>query len=636
MNFYPKLALTNVKKNKRLFSPYLLTSIMMIALYYIIDSLCYSQAVENHETLSTFLTLGAYVIIFFAVIFLFYANSFVIKNRKKELSLYNILGMEKRHIMLMMFFEVLMTSCLSIFIGIVFGILMEQVMQLVILNMMHDSISFTLNVPMNSLINTILFFSGIFFLSLVFNLMNIQLSNPIELLNSKSAGEKEPKTKILMTIIGLICLGTGYYLAITIDDPMVAIALFFVAVILVVIGTYLLFTAGSIALLKALKKNRHYYYQTRHFTSISGLIYRMKQNAVGLGNICILCTCILVTLSSTVCLYQGIEDTVELQCPVDYACSVVHYQYKDYLNKQFKKYVSNIKYTDYYELAASQATAILDKTQLKLDPTSSSNYKDVSTLNCLTQTSYNHAFHKNISLKSNEIYLYTSFDYPYQTMRLGNQTYRIKGTFHDRRVMSGNAYATKQMAIVFNDHTFHTTSSLKERPLYYWIGFNSKDPQLKRAIINLTNHLNVSFSSFNKEETRANGYELFGGFLFIGIFLSIMFLMSAIVIIYNKQLSEGFEDQNKFEILQNVGMSKKEVKQAIKSQVLIFFFLPLIVAVIHLCFAYPLILNILSALLMGSESSYFFVTAGCVLGLVIIYSIVYIFTSRTYYSIVKK
>lgn len=252
MIFYPKLALTNIQKNKKIFIPYILTSIFAIAMYYIVSSLSYNKGLENHETISTFMSMGQYVIIIFAAIFLFYANSFIIKRRKREISLYNILGMEKRHLMIMMFFETCMISVVSIMIGLIVGILFSQLMYLILINMMHMTNEFVFNVPFQSIILTILIFIVIFFLSLIFDLVQVKLSNPIELMRGSNTGEKEPKTKVLMTIIGIVSLSAGYYIALSIDDPLSAITLFFVAVILVIIGTYALFTAGSIAILKAL------------------------------------------------------------------------------------------------------------------------------------------------------------------------------------------------------------------------------------------------------------------------------------------------------------------------------------------------------------------------------------------------
>lgn len=317
MRFYLKLALGNIKKNKKLYSSYFVSTIFSIALYFIIKNLENSPTLNGHLNLTLFLNLGGYVIALFSLIFLLYTNSFVIKNRKKEISLYHILGMEKRNVRSMMLLETIIIALISLVSGIVIGILLSQITSVIILRIIHRSIHFSLIFSLKALIQTLIIFSIIFFLSLIYNISVVVRSNPIELLKGQNIGEKEPKTKIFLTLLGIVALGAGYYIALSITDPIQAMVLFFVAVILVMIGTYCLFTAGSISLLKFLKSRRNFYYQPTHFTSISGLLYRMKQNAIGLANICILCTCVLVTLSSTICLYNGIQDSVDRHCYMD-------------------------------------------------------------------------------------------------------------------------------------------------------------------------------------------------------------------------------------------------------------------------------------------------------------------------------
>lgn len=311
--FYPRLALTNIKKNGKVYIPYLLTSAFTVMMFYLIYSLSVNSGVlkmdAGAQTMSMILGLGVYVVIIFSVIFLFYINSFIIKRRKKEVALYNILGMEKKHVMIMMFCETIVTTLISLAGGILLGVLFSKLMFLLLVKLVGFSTAISIGISTDAIVKTILIYTPIFMVSYLFNVIQIKLANPIELLRGGQTGEKEPKTKWLLTIIGVLTLGGGYFIAQTIEDPATAILLFFIAVILVIIGTYCLFTAGSIAILKMLKANKHFYYQTKHFTSVSQLIYRMKQNAVGLASICILCTCILVMLSSTVSLYSGVQDT---------------------------------------------------------------------------------------------------------------------------------------------------------------------------------------------------------------------------------------------------------------------------------------------------------------------------------------
>lgn len=637
MKFYLKLALGNIKKNKKLYSSYFISTIFSIALYFIIKTVGNSPTLKGQDSITMFLNLGGYVIALFSLIFLFYTNSFVIKNRKKEISLYHILGMEKRNVRSMMLLETIVIALISLVSGIVIGMLLSQITSVIILRIIHKSIHFSLIFSIDAFIKTIIIFSIIFFLSLIYNISVVVRSNPIELLKGQNIGEKEPKTKIFLTLLGIIALGAGYYIALSITDPMQAMALFFVAVILVMIGTYCLFTAGSIALLKFLKSRRNFYYQPTHFTSISGLLYRMKQNAVGLANICILCTCVLVTLSSTICLYNGIQDSVDRHCYMDGNIIINNSTHPEQVYQDVKEALKGKKYNTLYSLPVYSYNAQLKKNQVKLN---TYDYNNLACVNIVSLEDYNHHLHQNISLDSSEALLYSYENYDYRTITLQGVPFTIKEQIKNRQVQTNHCYASHNLTIILTENTlkqFH----LKNQT--YFIGFNASNKVVKETInkifdVDYTNSLgeNYFLRSQNSFEDEKVIYEIYSSLLFIGIFLSIMFLVAAIVIIYNKQISEGFEDQNKFEILQNVGMSQKEVKQTIQFQVLIFFFVPLIVAIIHLAFAYPLILRILKRLLQSDKNIYLVSTAGCIIGLVIIYTIVYLMTSKAYYRIVKR
>lgn len=637
MKFYLKLALGNIKKNKKLYSSYFISTIFSIALYFIIKTVGNSPTLKGQDSITMFLNLGGYVIALFSLIFLFYTNSFVIKNRKKEISLYHILGMEKRNVRSMMLLETIVIALISLVSGIVIGMLLSQITSVIILRILHKSIHFSLIFSIDAFIKTIIIFSIIFFLSLIYNISVVVRSNPIELLKGQNIGEKEPKTKIFLTLLGIIALGAGYYIALSITDPMQAMALFFVAVILVMIGTYCLFTAGSIALLKFLKSRKNFYYQPTHFTSISGLLYRMKQNAVGLANICILCTCVLVTLSSTICLYNGIQDSVDRQCYMDGNIIINNSTHPEQVYQDVKEALKGKKYNTLYSLPVYSYTAQLKKNQVKLN---TYDYNNLACVNIVSLEDYNHYLHQNVSLDSSEAYLYSYANYDYRTITLQGVPFTIKDQIKNRQVQTNHCYAPNNLTIILPKNTlkqFH----LKNQT--YFIGFNASNKVVKETINKIfdkdySNSLgeNYFLRTQNSIEDEKAIYEIYGSLLFIDIFLSIMFLAAAIVIIYNKQISEGFEDQNKFEILQNVGMSQKEVKQTIQFQVLIFFFVPLIVAIIHLAFAYPLILRILKGLLQCNKNVYLISTAGCIGGLVIIYTIIYLMTSKAYYRIVKR
>ena len=662
--FYPRLALTNIKKNGKVYIPYLLTSAFTVMMFYLIYSLSVNSGVlkmdAGAQTMSMILGLGVYVVIIFSVIFLFYINSFIIKRRKKEVALYNILGMEKKHVMIMMFCETIVTTLISLAGGILLGVLFSKLMFLLLVKLVGFSTAISIGISTDAIVKTILIYTPIFMVSYLFNVIQIKLANPIELLRGGQTGEKEPKTKWLLTIIGVLTLGGGYFIAQTIEDPATAILLFFIAVILVIIGTYCLFTAGSIAILKMLKANKHFYYQTKHFTSVSQLIYRMKQNAAGLASICILCTCILVMLSSTVSLYSGVQDTAnkildesfqlkfyldeDNAYPSDKDLKVLYAKLEQQLNR------NDIEYTDF----VNRRYVIVNMASNKANQVAlSDNYgKDAITVIGLTLDEYNRAYHDNQKLAKNEIIMSSNYFQPQKDFQIGKHSFAVKETVHKPFLLEHEKQvAGKEIAVVFPDtQTLEKTLSVTpEDPHMNYIetlSIQYKDEShaekanevLKDCVENEVRQSELSSHYYMESHYSIESMltQMYGSLFFLGIFLGVLFLMAAILIMYYKQLSEGYEDQKRFEIMQNVGMSKKEVKQTIRSQVLIFFFLPLIVAVIHMAFAFKMIVNMFSFLVLSGPEVFIICTAISVVVLTIIYSIVYILTARTYYKIVKN
>lgn len=661
--FYPRLALTNIKKNGKVYIPYLLTSAFTVMMFYLIYSLSVNSGVlkmdAGAQTMSMILGLGVYVVIIFSVIFLFYINSFIIKRRKKEVALYNILGMEKKHVMIMMFCETIVTTLISLAGGILLGVLFSKLMFLLLVKLVGFSTAISIGISTDAIVKTILIYTPIFMVSYLFNVIQIKLANPIELLRGGQTGEKEPKTKWLLTIIGVLTLGGGYFIAQTIEDPATAILLFFIAVILVIIGTYCLFTAGSIAILKMLKANKHFYYQTKHFTSVSQLIYRMKQNAVGLASICILCTCILVMLSSTVSLYSGVQDTAnkildesfqlkfyldeDNAYPSDKDLKVLYAKLEQQLNR------NDIEYTDF----VNRRYVIVNMASNKANQVAlSDNYgKDAITVIGLTLDEYNRAYHDNQKLAKNEIIMSSNYFQPQKDFQIGKHSFAVKETVHKPFLLEHEKQvAGKEVAVVFPDtQTLEKTLSVTpEDPHMNYIetlSIQYKDEShaekanevLKDCVENEVRQSELSSHYYMESHYSIESMltQMYGSLFFLGIFLGVLFLMAVILIMYYKQLSEGYEDQKRFEIMQNVGMSKKEVKQTIRSQVLIFFFLPLIVAAIHMAFAFKMIVNMFSFLVLSGPEVFIICTAISVVVLTIIYSIVYILTARTYYKIVR-
>lgn len=661
--FYSRLAMTNIKKNAQIYFPYLLTSSFTVMMFYLIHSLSMNPGFVNEKVGATMLPfileLGTYIVIIFAFIFLFYVNSFMMKRRKKEFALYNILGMEKKHVMLILLHETLFIIVFSLILGVLFGIVFSQLMFLCLVKLLKLKTELTFLVPMSSIMMTLKIFLPIFILSYVFNVLQIQLSKPIELLRSGQAGEKEPKVKWLFTIVGFLCLGSGYYIAQSIEDPLNAMIWFFVAVILVIVGTYGVFTSGSIMILKMLKKNKKYYYQTNHFTSVSQMLYRMKQNAVGLASICILCTCILVMLSSTVSLYLSVKDSANLFLPQDVALYVsdeknmITYKQLDNLyqkvSDQFEKEDIEVKN---YVLKRVFNEAVNYKNGQFIIGQGSDAY-NFTMISAMSVDDYNRAYHKNVKLKDNHILLYDNFLEEKQTLRLNHQDFIVEERIDDLYLTGGpGIYPEDQVAtIVFsNEDVLNSVMNINSGAMHaYTMSLdyvNENDAQRGNKIINdtylnyLRNHKELqeygySYGIDTKLEIQQTYLDMFGSLFFLGIFLGILFLMAAILIMYYKQLSEGYEDQKRFEIMQNVGMSQKEVKQTIRSQVLIFFFLPLVVAVIHMAFAFKLIVKMFSGIVLSEMQLFVWCTVIAVIILTIIYSIIYFFTARTYYKIVQ-
>lgn len=654
--FYPRLALSNIRKNAKVYLPYLLTSTFTVMMCYVIHSLAVNQSLrETSSTAPAVLMLGTWVVIIFSVIFLFYVNSFLIKRRKKEIALYNILGMEKKHVMIMMAYETIFTTFISLILGILFGALFSKLMFLLLVNLSQIQTAIIFEIPQSTIFLTLTVYGIIFFAAYLFNVIQIKLANPIELLRGGEHGEREPKTKWLFTLVGILTLGGGYYLAQTIEDPMDALTLFFVAVVLVIIGTYCLFTAGSIVILKMLKKNKRFYYQTRHFTSVSQMIYRMKQNAVGLASICVLCTCILVMISSTVTLYLGVKDTVQIMQEEDFLAKIFtvsegQLPSRKELDELYAKIEDGLKAKDIetstivmrsvYEVAYN----VKDNEYVTGE---GSNGRDFKSFSAMTLEEYNRAYHKNETLKDNEVLVHSNFEKLANQMKINGKTVQVKSEVHDQYFLETELSENSQLTgIVFKDektlkNVLFTLEDQVRPNVYISIDYQDKS-DMKEAdniVPNIINDLQntgeysvYTSSQYSMEKMFNDSY---GSLFFLGLFLGLLFLMAAILIMYYKQLSEGYEDQKRFEIMQNVGMSKKEVKQTIRSQVLIFFFLPLVVAVIHMAFAFKMIMKMFGYLIASGEGLFITCTIISVIILAIIYSIVYFLTAKTYYKIVR-
>lgn len=661
---YTKLAITNIKNNRQFYFPYLLTGIITVAMFYIMCALESNpgiQSMPGAKNLGLILRLGIGVIGIFAVIFLFYTNSFIIKRRKKELGIYNILGMEKRHIAKILSKEAFFTAIIAIGGGLVTGVLFHKLACMLLYRMIGFNGGITFSFSKKGVMITAILFAIVYLLTYIYDLFQVQLANPIELLQSGNKGEREPKTKAIMAVLGVLCLGAGYFIAITTKNPIKALTLFFVAVILVIIGTYLLFTAGSIALLKILRRNKGYYYQTKHFTSVSGMIYRMKQNAVGLANICILSTMVLVAVSTTVSLYVGIEDIMKERYPNEINISAYYDtgapaedSIAPIVEKSVKESGRKIRHEeDYLELYFA---AIKDQGQYSLDKEKVKTAGDrVSGFVVLTREDCKKKYNEEIpELAENEVALFT-----------------IKKTDMDTLVLENRSYHVKEIKQFQNTEDFETIADIMDE--YYYVIVNDVQDmerlwQLQKEIyqensssISRQVRLDIDGDSEQKKECFENiktalgpeqakarilidsrqsnldeFYQIYGGFLFLGLFLGILFLMITVLIIFYKQISEGYDDKERFSIMEKVGMSNDEVKATIRSQVRTVFFLPILMAAIHVGMAFPMIKRLLS--LFGLSNTALF--AGCMAGTILVFALIYLLvflkTSKTYYKIVGE
>lgn len=665
VGFYPKIAWDGIRKNKRLYFPYILTGIVMVMMYYILSFLMESPAINQMKggsIIEQVLPLGCVVIAVFSLIFLFYTNSFLIKQRYREFGLYNILGMDKFNISRVMVWETLFAALIAIIIGLISGIALSKASELVLLNLLHMEITFTLSIGSASLRNTALIYAGIYFILLLNSIIKVIRSKPLELMQSSKVGEKRLKCNWLFAIIGVIILGAAYFLAVSIKEPVTALAVFMVAVIMVIIGTYLIFVSGLVAFCKLLQKNKKYYYKPNHFVSVSSMAYRMKRNGAGLASICILLTMVLVMISSTTVLYFGEEDSIMNAYPNGINIKVWFNSIEgisdDNLN-ELRNDISEYSGKD-ADLSGTRTCAIpgmFTDDGMIVDYTHADwvNYDKVGYLYVVSLEDYNRNNKANATLADDECLIYCdrmTTRWNTFTMEYGN-TYKVKerltqyATDSDASMMTmPSVYIIVKDLYSFAEPVAQMYADGRLMMQYTWAcGFDVAETEDEIAVNNqifgaIRDHFDDSYiasrySVQSREFARQDFFDMYGSLFFLGIMLSIVFLFAAVLIIYYKQISEGYEDQNRFEIMQKVGMTKKDIKKSINSQMLTVFFMPLITAGIHLAFAYPVISKILllfsfdNALLNISVNLICFVIFG------LFYAVVYKITSGSYYSIVS-
>jgi putative ABC transport system permease protein len=658
--FYGRLAAVNIRKNGRIFIPYILIGIFTVAMFYIMLFIALNKGVAEMpgaQALTTILMMGTVVIGIFAFIILLYTNSFLMKRRLKEIGLYNILGMGKKHIARVMSLETVYVGLMTIAAGLFTGVLLSKLMLMLLLKLLTFTVPFGFEISPIAVGVTAILFAGIYFTTLLVNLGRIGLSKPIELLYGGNVGEKEPKTKRLLVVIGVLSLSIGYTIAIVTENPLQALGWFFIAVILVILGTFCLFMAGSIALLKALRRNKPYYYQTKHFTTVSGMIYRMKQNAAGLANICILSTMVLVMLSTTVSLYLGMADALRNRFPRNIEVTAAHTTKADCdrIEGQLRQIVADGGYhiENVTEYRYKSYTMHYEGTHFSFASDYINANTDDTTVFFIPLDEYNDIHSASVILGDSELMLYSpNAEYAENTVTFGSQTFTVKKNldtlnveeYFTFRVNDTFYFIVPDEAAVERIYLDITGGLGEWKGLSYYFGFDV--PAGGDAETALADALYASITRDGADggpiiyvtsaEVNKNDFlSVYGGLFFLGIFLGTLFILATVIIMYYKQISEGYDDKKRFEIMQKVGLSHQEVRKTIVSQVLTVFFLPLAAAGIHILAAFKMITKLLYLLNLTNVRLFAVCTLGTFAVFAVIYAAVYALTARAYYRIVS-
>lgn len=659
LGFYWKLACTNLSRNRRVYLPYLLSSLGIIIMFYTISALSQGideEAMYGGSSTAAMMRLGVFVIGLFAVLFLFYTNSFIMKRRKKEIGLYNILGMEKRHIANILFRETLLVAVSSLVLGIGLGILFSRAMFWLLGIVLGVELPIAFVVPLSSVFQTLVLFGVIFLLTLCYNLLQVKLSKPIELLHGGETGEKEPKAHWVLAILGVALLGTGYTMAVTIQDPLQALLFFFVAVILVILGTYLLFITGITALLKLLKKNKGFYYKTNHFTAISGMLFRMKQNAAGLASICVLFTALLVTVSTTFSLYTSMDGLMRARYPRNILITAqgANQDAKDMIRDVVAEKssalgltIENVVDRECWDMTVFRMGSALNTQDI---PDNSYTVDSYAVVYFFTQEEFQRFSGQELALSENQAVLFDPVGtFPEgDTLSIDDQEFQLLPSDYQFPDASTMAQIYEVYYLVVKDvsvvESILGPTGVNLAPTFsYDFDVAGGDPDGVMALMDALweqefSGEGISYDFLRMEDSataRQDFLSLYGGLFFLGMFLGVLFLLGTALIIYYKQVSEGYDDARRFSIMQKVGMSHREVKKSIHSQILLVFFLPLMMAVIHLAFAFPMLQKILLVMGLADVPLILLSTLGCVVVFAIAYLVIYAFTARTYTNIVE-
>ena len=675
---YPRLAWDGLRKNKRLFTPYLLTCICMVMMFYILSFLGSPETCallpRGSNTTGKILNLGSFVIFVFSAIFLYYTNSFLVRRREREFGLYNVLGMNKRNLARIVTWESLITAVLSLVLGLALGIVLSKLAELGLVNMLGGDINYRIRIDVDSLTRALGLYAIIFAVIWLSTVVRVGRSSAVALLRSESVGEKPPKANWLLGLAGVVILAAAYYLAVSITNPLDAMVWFFVAVILVIIGTYLLLVAGSVLLCRVLQKNKKYYYRPEHFVSVSSMAYRMKRNGAGLASVCIIATMILVMISSSSCLYFGAEDAVMTRFPRETNITLnaentaqLEDANLDIYRKGIADYAAehDIPVKNVQDYRFINLSGILDGDTAQCyyrRAGVSVSYADIRDFYIISAKDYAAKTGETVSLADDEVLLLTnkcSYDRGTLTLSMENvsHTWRVKSVQSGSIVPPSVGGLVAQITLIVNDPAsavegFRTRDEDDMTLLRFeWIyGFDTGlddeasidfESDLMSAIGQLVPETDNENFGYSYLMTNSRGgasedfYGSYGALFFIGIMLTLVFMLAAVLILYYKQISEGYEDQKRFEIMQKVGMTKKEIRRSINSQLLTVFFLPLLLAGVHLAFAFPMIRRLLELFSLYNVGLFVTTTLVSFGAFALLYTIVYRLTAKAYYNIVS-
>ena len=677
LTFYPKLAWDGIRKNRRLYLPYILTCGGVVMMFYIIHYLAAMPLLDSMSggrTTKQMLGFGVWIVALFALIFLFYTNSFLMRRRRKEFGLYNILGMGKGNLGLVLLWETVIIFALSMGSGLLGGMAFSKLAELSLPRILEGEITYTLTVNAEAVWDTFLIFVPIFCLIYLKSLLQLWHLNAVSLLKSENVGEKPPKANYLLGIGGLVLLGAAYYIAVSIQSPLSALGWFFIAVGMVIVATYLLFISGSVMLCKLLQKNKRYYYHKNHFVSVSSMAYRMKRNGAGLASICILSTMVLVMMLGSGSLYFGSEESLRSRYPQEFSANVIFMDFEPelrYSKEKTDKLTEDIQAIlrdqgvvpqreTYYTRAT--VTGLLKDGVLEMDSQAVENdlgtYDFVSNLFFLSLEDYNRCMGCSETLEADQVLIHCvrrTYDDSVIAVR-GGPTWRVKKQVEDM-VSSGDTSVDVISAVYLVVPDLETAvdalnaaldtiqAGFSVSPRFYY-GFDTGLPAgeqiaLGQSIGTYLRDLDISgeggfYGALTecREAERQEFYGTYGGIFFLGILLSVVFLLATVLIIYYKQISEGYEDQGRFEIMTKVGMTRRDIRKSINSQMLTVFFLPLGTAVLHLCFAFPMVEKLLALFNLWNTSLMLTVMAVTVLAFGLFYALIYKLTAGAYYSIV--